>query len=288
MIPTVHTQYLFEEVKTDGHSPMKFLCDDGQTYYCKYRTAINKEELDCLVYELVCQALLKNSNIPTQEVALAEIQDKSFDIRKLDANKRYIRPGIICFASKEAEYTNLVTGIQDITGKRDLYEFEDPYDLLRIAIFDLWVDNADRGRGSAENYNLLMQSYQQKDDEMQKIHFKSRWLAFDHAFCFGGIDNLRMFNETMPPSAHRKLIESKYFNGVKKYYQHQTCEQVIENFIPLCVNNVETIINDVFSQLPPQWQTPISLAERMIRFLSSSGRITHLKQLSQHYTLKNK
>ena len=265
---------------------MKFVCDDKHTYYCKYRTAFNKEELDCLVYELVCQALLKKMNIPTPEVAFAEIMYKSFDIRKLKANKRYIRSGIICFASKEAENTILVTGIQDITGKRDLNEFEDPYDLLRIAIFDLWVNNADRGRGSAENYNLLIQSFQQEDIDTQRINFKSRWLAFDHAFCFGGIDLLRVFNETLPLSAHGKLIESDYFNGVKKHYQHERCEQVIENFISLCRNNVETIVNDVFTQLPPQWQTPVSLAERMIRFLSSTERIMRLKQLTQHYTFK--
>jgi len=59
-----------------------------------------------------------------------------------------------------------------------------------------------------------------------------------------------------------------------------------KNFISLCRNNVETIVNDVFSQLPPQWQTPNSLAERMITFLSSSERITHLQQLTQHYTFK--
>jgi len=87
-------------------------------------------------------------------VAFAEIMDKSFDFCKLKANIRYIRPGIICFASKEAENTILVTGIQDITGNRDLNEFEDPSDLLRIAIFDLWVNNADRRRGSAKNYKL--------------------------------------------------------------------------------------------------------------------------------------
>ena len=71
MIPTVHTLFLLVEIKTDGHSPMKFLCSDNNYYYCKYRTQFKKEELDCLVYELVCQALLKDLNIPTPEVAFA-------------------------------------------------------------------------------------------------------------------------------------------------------------------------------------------------------------------------
>ena len=286
MIPTVHTLFLLEEMKTDGHSPMKFLCSDNNFYYCKYRTQFKKEELDCLVYELVCQALLENLNIPTPEVAFAYITENSYELKKLKANRRYIKPGVICFASKEAEMTSLITGIQDITGKRDLNEFDHPYDLLKIAIFDLWVDNVDRGRGSAKNYNLLMQTFFQEEDETQRMRFRSRWLAFDHAFCFGGTEKIRVFNATMLPSANGKLLESEYFNSVKKHYEQKMCEQTVDNFISLCTNNVETIINDVFSQIPPEWQIPINLAERMITFLSSSKRIMHIKQLTQHYTFK--
>jgi len=288
MIPTVHTLFLLEEIKTDGHSPMKFLCSDNNYYYCKYRTQFKKEELDCLVYELVCQALLKDLNIPTPEVAFAKITEKSYELKKLEANRRNVRPGIICFASREAETTALITGIQDISGKRDLNEFDHPYDLLKIAIFDLWINNVDRGRGSANNYNLLMQTFLQEEEGNQRVSFKNRWLAFDHAFCFGGIEKLRIFNASMLPSSNGKLIESEYFNSVKKHYQQEICVQVIDNFISLCRNHVETIIEDVFTQIPPEWQTPVSLAERMIAFLSSSERIMHLKQLTQHYTFKKK
>jgi len=195
---------------------------------------------------------------------------------------------MVCFGSKEAETTALITGIQGISCKRDFNEFANPYDLLKIAIFDLWVDNTDRGRGSAENYNLLMQTYSIEEPETKRIILKNRWLAFDHAFCFGGTEKLRIFNASMLPTANGKLIESEYFNGVKKYYQQERCEQLIENFIPLCINNLEAIIHDVYSQLPPEWQTPTSLAERMTTFLSSSERTMHLKQLTQHYTFKNK
>lgn len=285
MLKTVRTQYLFEEIPTDGHSPMKFLCDDGNTYYCKYRTQFKKEELDCLVYELVCQALLKNLQIATPEVALAIVADKSYDEKKLISNRRYVHPGTICFASKEIEHAGLITGIQQLAGKRDLNEFPQPYDLLKIAMFDLWVDNMDRGRGVAENYNLLMESYVLTEDG--KEHIRNRWVAFDHAFCFGGTERIRIFNPSMLPASSGKLIESSYYSAVKLYYQPSICEQVIENFISLCLNNIETIIQDVFKQLPSEWQTPMNLAERMLSFLSGPDRLMHVKQLTQHYTLKH-
>lgn len=204
MIPIVRTKYLIEEIKTDGHNPMRFLCSDGEIYFCKYRNQLDKTELDCLVYEIVCHFLLKRLNIPTPDIALAIIEKDSYDINKLKANKKYISPETICFASKEAVNTVLVTGIQDIAGKKHLRKFENIYDLLKIALFDIWVDNQDRGNGSKENYNLLLQSIQVFDEFTNKKSTKYRWLAFDHAFAFGGLNNLRIFNETLSPSTSLK------------------------------------------------------------------------------------
>jgi hypothetical protein len=70
---TVRTIVFIEEIPTDGHSPMKFLCDDGQIYYCKYRLTSKREELDCLIYEVVNHFLLKALSIPTPEIALVEL-----------------------------------------------------------------------------------------------------------------------------------------------------------------------------------------------------------------------
>lgn len=278
-IPIVRTTFLVEEMKTDGHNPMHFLCDDGNSYYCKYRNQYSKTELDCLVYELVCHFLLKRLNIPTPEIALAVIEKDSYDINKLRANRRYIQPETICFASKEATNTALVTGIQNITGKTQIRKFENIYDLIKIAIFDLWVDNQDRGNGSKENYNLLLQSIQVHDESTNKIATKYRWLAFDHAFAFGGLNNLRIFNETLLPSTSLKLVESQYFKSFKKYFKSVNYQKIIENCITLQRNEIERIIHDVFVQIPKEWQTPISLEERIVNFLSNETRINLAKQL---------
>jgi hypothetical protein len=227
MIPVVNTQLLIEEVKTDGHSPMYFLCDDGNYYYCKYRTQFKREELDCLVYEIVCQFLLKRLQIPTPDIALAVIEKDSYDRKKLHKNKLYVHPGIICFASKEAANTALVMGIQSISKKTEANKFENIYDLLKIAMFDLWVENDDRGKGSKENYNLLLQTIRVQNNETGKATTKFRWLAFDHAFTFGGVPNLRIFNKTMMPSLTFKLIESQYFKSLKKHFAPSVYEIIV-------------------------------------------------------------
>lgn len=259
---------------------MHFLCDDGNYYFCKYRTQLSREELDCLVYELVCHYLLKKLEIPTPDVALAIIEKESYDVKKLTANRRYIRPGVVCFASKEAANSVLVSGIQSIHGKIQLCKFENIYDLLKIAMFDLWVDNDDRGKGARENYNLLLQSIQIIKENNDAPASKLRWLAFDHAFTFGGTGRLRMFNETMMPTTAYKLIESQYYSAFKKYFIRSRYEPVIENFLTLQHHELEDIIQSVFSQIPEDWQTPSSLAERIILFLSNHNRICSVNQLT--------
>lgn len=250
--------------------------------YCKYRTQYSKEELDCLVYEIVCYFLLKKLNIPTPDIAFAVIEKDSYDTKKLHKNKRYVRPGIICFASKEAANTVLVTGIQSISKKIQIRKYENIYDLLKIAMFDLWVDNADRGNGKKENYNLLLQSIQIHNEGISAPVSKLRWLAFDHAFTFGGVERLRMFNESMMPSAPLKLVESSYYNSFKKYFVPAVYENIVENLLLLQSNELETIIHTAFSNIPAEWQTPPNLADRIISFLSNAERIRSVKQLTLH------
>ena len=167
-----------EEISTDGHSPMKFICSDSNIYYCKYRVNHKLEELDCLIYEVVCHNLLKLLNIPTPDIALIELLEGTFSEKNLARNRSFAKPGVLCFGSKEIKNSNLITGFELINDVDSLNLIYNPYDLVKIAIFDLWINNIDRGRN--ENYNLLSSGHKGQ----LKI-----W-AFDHAFAFGGVNGL--------------------------------------------------------------------------------------------------
>lgn len=287
MIPIVNTTFLLEEKPTDGHSPMYFLCDNGENYYCKYRTQIKREEIDCLAYEIVCTHLLKHLNIPTPEIAFVQITKESLDLTKLKKNKRYSKPGIICFGSKEVPHSDLITGIQTIATKSQLNKFIKPYDLLKIAMFDLWVDNVDRGRN--DNYNLLIQGIvetSEKDGKL-KTTYKNQWVAFDNAFTFGGVDRIGIFNETMRPNTYNKLIISSYFKEYKKHLNKNVALNIVENFLSLNPDEIANIIDNVFQQLPAQWKISRHLKDRIFRFITSPDRIQEVKNISMH-ALKNK
>jgi hypothetical protein len=104
-LPIQHTELLLEEIQTDGHSPLKFDCDDGAIYYCKYLVSVDRKELNCLFYELVAQRILTHLQLPTPEVSLIKITEGTLDKSKIKANNR-LKVGNVCFGSKEVSFAN--------------------------------------------------------------------------------------------------------------------------------------------------------------------------------------
>ncbi|WP_028525769.1 HipA family kinase [Runella limosa] len=256
-----------EEIPTDGHSPMKFLCDDGQIYFCKYMLSAKKEELDCLIYEVVCHFLLKSLLLPTPNIAFIELIEGVFYEKDIPRNRKYAKPSVICFGSQEVKNANLVSGLELVTDAHSLQTLYNPYDLIRIAIFDLWVDNTDRGKNS--NYNLLVSPHENK----LKI-----W-AFDHAFTFDGLESLRIFNPKFQPSLYNKLFTTSYFLSIVSHLDPELCHEVALKFIENLEKSVG-IIDSIFEQIPQKWQVYPSLKLKIHNFLLDSQRLAIIKELT--------
>lgn len=264
---TVRTIVFIEEIPTDGHSPMKFLCDDGQIYYCKYRLTPKTEELDCLIYEVVCHFLLKALSIPTPQIALVELVEGVFNKNDIPKNQKYAHPSVICFGSQEVKNANLITGLESIVDDASLQMIQNPYDLLKIAIFDLWIDNADRGRNS--NFNLLTSPYENK----------LKFWAFDHAFAFGGLSNLRIFNPKFQPSTFNKLFSTSYFKSIVSRLNPRECNEIAEQMIDILAESVSTL-DVAFEHLPFSWQVYPNLKLKMREFLLDSQRLQLIRLLT--------
>ncbi|MCY7292689.1 MAG: hypothetical protein LH615_10980 [Ferruginibacter sp.] len=279
----VTTKILIEELQTDGHSPMKFICSDGAVYFVKYRSgkSFNKNEIHCLVFEMLCTALLKGLHIPVPDDALVIIDENSFAPGQLVTNKRYARHGVIAWGSKEIVHADLVKEIEQIKHKKEFNKLENPADLIRIAIFDVWIDNADRHSG---NYNLLLKM----EDSRLKI------ITIDHAFTFGGLKGMNIFNPTTLPAVNKKLIESQYFQSAIKYFNNEQRIDIATQFLSLIPQlNIENIVHEVFAEIPAQWEINPTLEKRIIDFLTSEQRyptLNHIckKALQKNFRRKNK
>lgn len=271
------TRILIEELDTDGHSPLKFICSDGAVYYVKYRSgkSFDKYEIHCLLFEMICTRLLQHLEIPVPEQALIEIDGVSYAPGQVKANKRYLRHGVIGWGSREIENTDLVKEIELIQRRKEFNKLLNPEDLIRIAVFDLWVDNADR---HSENYNLLTKF----EDGKLKI------ITIDHAFTFGGLKGMKIFNSATQPSSFRKLIESQYFKSVVQHFRKNERLQIARQFLSLISElDVENLVNEVFTQIPNQWGIDPSLKKRIIDFLKSRQRLIAIQQICDQQLQRN-
>ena len=272
----VESIILIEELEKDGHSPMKFICSDGNLYYTKYRSgkSFKKSEINCLVFEMICTRLLKKLHIPVPDEALVFINEDSITPGQLKVNKRYIQQGVIAWGSKEIPGTDLVKEIEQFKNKKEFNKLLNPNDLIRIAIFDLWIDNADR---HSQNYNLLL--------KMKKG--KLQFLTIDHAFTFGGLKGMNNFNKKTKPYAYGKLISSGYFNHVIKHFTPEQRIKIADEFLSLISKlDIKRIADDVFTDIPKQWNVPETLKIRVIDFLQSEERQKVLKEICYHQLSK--
>ena len=232
MINVINTELLLEEMKTDGHAPLKFLCDNNKIYYCKYLNAYNRQELNLLAYEMISSHLLSRLSIPTPAQELQAIQTFS---------------------------------------KYDFNRISNPSDLVKIAMFDLWTNNVDRGRTfeGGINYNLLIASEMDK----QKIY------AFDNAFTFGGVDEIGIFNENTQPNGYNKLVLSPFYRDIIQYISVEDFKFIVDNFIPLLSISYKKLINEIMDQLPTEWELTINLKDRIDKFLTNEKRISSIKSI---------
>jgi hypothetical protein len=267
------TKYLIEEMTTDGHAPLKFMCDDDEIYYCKYLNAYDKLEIDCLAYEVVAHNLLKELQIPTPDIALVTVSNGSLDKSKIKVNRR-VKEGTVCFGSKAMEETFVLNDLVPVLTKKDFNRIQNPEDLIKIAIFDLWVNNSDRGRyvEPGFNYNLLIR---------QKIT-QEEIIAFDHAFIFGGTNSIGIFNKSFPMDKYNKIHTSPYYKEIVKFIAKEEFEQIVNNFIPLLRNNYEKIIRNSISDVQKVWNLTLNLDKRIIDYLSSLDRIKEIHTIILH------
>lgn len=229
MVQTVETFQFQKEVTGSNSAPVKFTCIDDseqfENYYVKY--IHSEEEFDCLVYEIVCQRLARQLLIKTPEIAIVNVIEGAFDQNQLIRNEHYFVPGISAFGSKAVFGTNLLGSYNSIPDKHTFNLYANPFDLIKIGIFDLLVDNRDR---TEDNFNIL------KTQEAP-----IQLYAFDHFFCFGGRQNLGKLEPTSSLNIGHTILRSKF------------CAQMFY-FVPLKeIGNNLKIIFTIFLRMLHTW-----------------------------------
>jgi hypothetical protein len=270
MVQQLHTELFLRETQTDGHAPIAFVCNDLNIYYCKYLNSLKKEEITCLAYEVVASKLLVKLGIPTPNIAAVTVADNTLNKKEIKQNKR-LRVGNVCFGSKEVVSATEVQSLAQIKSKAEYNKLSNPADIIKIAIFDLWINNSDRGRNFGEgfNYNLLLEPQENK----------YKLLAFDNAFIFGGINQIGIFNPSSSVDISNKIHLSPYYKSIVKHISHEQFIEVVNNFIPLLRKNYGTLISNIIKEVSVYWEITPNLDKRILDFISSKTRIDEIEKI---------
>jgi hypothetical protein len=278
MIEEVSTFNLIEEYSHTNSAPMKFTCttpNGYEVYFVKY--VLGEDEFDFLVYELVCQRLAKHFDINTPDIALVNVAPDSFNYEQLKRNKKYFKPGVIAFGSKEVVNNDLITKHTTVPNKHTFKTYAAPEDLVKIALFDLHTYNKDR---TEDNYNILLGRNK-----------PSLFYVIDHFYCFGGTLHAGTFNSSLKPEINGTILRSKFFTNMVSYMSLKDLEKAVKNYFYLYEEKaITTILDDVFYNIPKTWSISGGLKERLYNFLTDKARLNVIDEDVINYLrfIKNK
>ncbi len=184
-------------------------CTDFNDYLCKYATG---KPADPLMWEYLAARLAQVAGLQLPSPALVKILAGHLPARTsaLLSGFDFSAP---CFGLRYVSSGKEMDGPSALFFKnaRERHKIRDKSDLLRIALFDLWVANEDR---HAANYNLLF--------SRSGGHY--HWHPIDHGMVFNsgaaprhGLVELS-FNETLFDSPLLKTVYT-HVRDLKKYSQ---------------------------------------------------------------------
>lgn len=238
-------QPILKKYDTQGSSPILVMANDLKQWVCKYRN-VNQLFNELLSYQF---AKIWQINIP--ECALIEIDYKKHI--ELLKNKRGLERQFFereCFGSLFLQ--NAIDVNKTILMDKDIVRrIKNKNDLLKIALFDIWLCNEDR---TTNNYNLLLQAV--------KGGYSILYI----------IDNTEIFNSSMAYSQSMELItqdDSILNSKLATFIFKNNTETVTEvnallKEFTVFTKNCQDHLQSILSQVPEKWYINLQSYETKI------------------------
>lgn len=263
-----------KEIDT-ASAPLLCTCIDANgdfaNYYIKF--VLDENEYCGLVYEIVCNQLAKYLEINTPEIALAlagNVVENNENVMK----NYLLSSNSICFASKEIEQHKMISDADEIKDKPTFNKYLDPAQFLKIALFDLWVSQDDRNK---TNYNLLV--------EVCNDGFN--FYAIDHYHCFGGTAKFNYDFSKLKVDPYKSIMTSTFGISIRNYLVNpQIFDNIVESFSNIDLKQIKKIVQNVFKQLPANWNIDPNLQGIIISLLTNKARNNQVIEIFKQLTTK--
>jgi hypothetical protein len=248
MIPRRRTLYKSELVYSSGDNPILVTCTDFLDRVCKH----GRLTPSILFNEVVGSKFAECWNLKTPPISLIDVDEEHLP----DTQRNIVQPAFFrkpCFGSLYIQTSTVIDQTVIPSFRKDSFrrKIANKNDLLKIALFDIWLGNEDRHQG---NSNLLL------DQSLPKEYYFN---VFDHGAIFNtnslkyGIQ-LITDNESLVHTDISKILFGRINN------LSQIVDNIVEDFY-LCVVECEEEIENIISDIPPEWSLDLENLEVLIR-----------------------
>jgi hypothetical protein len=248
------------EVKTDGHSPLLIIADDFKKYIIKStRGQIPSYNI---INEFLCAYLLKLWSIPVPEFAVVTLDPGLLGGRDFsDFHKPYfyqnITFGSLCL-DKAIEM-----GHQRVRSKHDLKKFNNPEDLLKIGLFDIWIENTDR---KPTNNNVLL--------SITGNHLTLN--AIDHAFALDSLSYSDLNSDYIVNTWNDNILETDLAKDIlsilkKEHGWKDRIARFGENYY-ICIEKCKQNFDSIVKYIPDELGFDSALSKFVRDFLFNKSR----------------
>ncbi|MDX2247434.1 MAG: HipA family kinase [Bacteroidia bacterium] len=255
---------IHKEYSTNGSRPVEVLCDDFENYICKY----GSPPAEALGREYLASQFLKLWGIKTPQAAFVRIDPEHVPNTLSDrAQPRHFR--VPTFGVRKHNYAKEVDASFEGFTEHIIRQI-DRRDLLKIALFDLWVGNEDRHQG---NFNLMVDS----GTDGENPYF----MPIDHSLIFNSGNTefeitLLTFDETL---INTNLF--KHFCRMSGKVQKEVDEiaESLESWKNVCRDHLDDILNT----MPQSWGIDTFALNTYLQ--NNIFNPIWLKQVQQHFRI---
>lgn len=209
--------------------------------------------------EFICHYLLRFWQINTPEIAAVSI-DKNLLQKELSQFHKLYFYDSICFGSKRIESTQEMNELSRIQSKADYNKLIEPLDFLKIALFDIWVENTDR---KPTNPNIL---FGLKEDKIEAV-------AIDHAFAFDSQAYANLYKKGITQSFNDNLLEHLYVKEIVKHLKMDAPKvEMLNDYFYFCIDQSQKHYDEIAQNIPEGLGFSAELKDALAEFLFNSER----------------
>jgi hypothetical protein len=247
MIELKYSFYKIEHMFTTGDLPLLVTCSDFSDWVCKH----GRMSTSPLFNEVIGSRFAEIWGLKTPHISLIQVSiDHLPDIHLNRVPPAYFNKP--CFGSSYIEDSvvidkSVLPSFRNETFKKKI---ANKTDLLKIALFDIWLGNEDRHHG---NTNLLL------DESLPKEYYLN---VFDHGAIFNS-NALKYGLELI--SDNESLICSELVQIL--FERNKKLTQIVDNIIKdyyLCISECHKELNNILQEIPLEWGLDLENLELLL------------------------